>query len=499
MRRSMSYLLLLFIFIIVVGLTATQSFAQDNLQKGIAEYNAENYDESLQLFKEARREQPGSSTAAYYLGLAYEQVGQLDDAVVQYKDAISIKPSEKKAYTKLLEVVYVQNDLAGAKSYLAQAVEDGVSPADLSFLNGIAYLLENKNSDAIAAFNNAKELDTSLAQRANLYIGIAYARDNELDKASASLNAAVAIDPASELAFYAMEQQSALAGLMDKRQAWNFMLSAAVQYDDNLVIKPLMDIPGVADVSGEEDVSIAAIFDAKYRRKFDGPWFLNAGYKFYSNNYSESHTHNYLVQKLSVTPGYNLSAGNIFLPVELQHVFIDNKQYAYLVSINPTIKFIMDVGHIGEFSLGYLRRDMLDAPSSNADDRDGDVYSAGIGYQHPTHEGHGLFKAGYELSKDYTDGENWSNIGNRLNIGAIIPLKDKVDLTLTGDVFLQGYEKINDTKRRDRTYNGSANVKWQVKNDISLNFQYAHTRADSNVSLYDYRRNVYTTAVEYNF
>lgn len=499
MIKSRSVLLLVMISALLLFTAVNISAAESSLDKGISEYNNENYDESLLLFKEARQAQPGSSIAAYYLGLAYEHVGQYADAIGQYKDAVSIKPSEKKAYTKLMEALYVQNDLAGAKSYLAQAGEDGVSPSDLAFLNGIVFLLEKKNSNAVASFNNAKELDSANAQRADLYIGIAYANDNKLDQASESLNAAVAVDPSSELAFYAAEQQDSLAGIRDQRQQWNFMLSAAAQYDDNLVTKPLMDIPGVTDISGNDDVSIALIFDAKYKKRFDGPWFLNAGYRFFSNNYSESRSHNYIVQKLSVTPGYNLSAGNIFVPVELQHVFIDGDEFAYLASITPTIKFIMDVGHIGEVSLGYLRRDMVEAPSSHVDDRDGDVYSAGLGYMHPTFEGRGFFKAAYELSKDYTDGENWHNIGNRFNIGALMPLKDKVNLTLTCDVFLQKYEKIADFKRRDRTYNGSANVRWQVKHDVGLNLQYAHTRADSNVALYDYRRNIYTTSVEYNF
>ncbi|MDO8282039.1 MAG: outer membrane beta-barrel protein [Thermodesulfovibrionia bacterium] len=81
----------------------------------------------------------------------------------------------------------------------------------------------------------------------------------------------------------------------------------------------------------------------------------------------------------------------------------------------------------------------------------------------------------------------------------MIPVRDRVGLTLTGEVFLQKFKKIDDTARKDRTYNSAASLKWQANDDVSLNLQYSHTRADSNVSLYDYKRNIYTTSVEYTF
>lgn len=500
MRRSMSYLLLLFISLFVIGLTSNQSFAQDILQKGIAEYNAENYEESLEIFKEARQKFPDSSTAAYYLGLSYEKAGKDTEAIEQLKASVNMKPVEKKAYTKLTEMLYGLNKAGDAKSYLAMAEDDGgVSPSELALMKGLIDLMGDENSDAIAAFNNAKELDRSLTQKADYYIGVAYAQDENFNEAKASLNAAAAIDPDSETAYDAREQVISLADMQERMKKWEFMIGAAVQYDDNVVTNPSTEIPGVEDISGEEDISIIAIFDAKYKRELKGPWFLNAGYRLYANNYSESRSHNLMVQRLSLTPGYTLQTGNISLPIEFQHIFLDEDEYAYLASINPAIKFTLDTGHIGEFTLGYVHRDMLGHISSNDNDRDGDIYSAGIGYFHPTFDGMGLFKAGYELSKDSTEGVNWNNIGNKLNIGALIPIRDNVGLTLAYDVFLQRYEKVDDTKRRDRTYSGSANVKWEVKKDINLNFQYAHTTADSSVAIYDYLRNTYTTAIEYTF
>ncbi|MDO8282468.1 MAG: tetratricopeptide repeat protein [Thermodesulfovibrionia bacterium] len=396
MRRLMSYLLLLLIFLFGFGLMSTQSFALDSLQKGIEEYNAENYDESLQLFKEARQQKPDSSTAAYYLGLAYEQIGQISDAVEQLKDAVSMMPVEKKAYTNLVEILYRQNNSADAKLYIQQAEQAEAAPADLAYLRGLVCLLDGRNSEAVDSFIKAKELDPSLAQKADLHTGIAYAQERRIEDARASLNAAVNVNPSSELADYAREYESSLAGMVEQMKKWSFMVGAAVQYDDNVVAKPLSDIPGVDDVTGEDDISIVAMFNVDYKRHLRGPWFLNAGYRIFANNYSEINSHNLLVQKLSVTPGRNINGGNIFFPIEYHHIILDDSGYASLLSLKPTIKFMLNPGNIGVVSLGLLHRDMLESSVNSNEDRDGNVYSIGLGYVHPTFEGKGVFKAGYE-------------------------------------------------------------------------------------------------------
>lgn len=499
MRRSMSYMSLFLISILFFGLASNQSFAQDVLQKGISEYNAENYDESLQLFKEARQSLPDSSEAAYYLGLAYEQIGQTADAEGQFKDAVSMRPVEKRAYTNLVEILYRQNNSADAKLYVQQAEEDEAAPSDLAYMKGLVSLMQDRNIEAVDSFLKAKELDASLAQKADLYTGIAYAQEIRIEDARASFNAAVNVNPSSELADYAREYESSLADMEEQLKKWSFMVGAAIQYDDNVVAKPLLEIPGVDDVTGKHDISLVTMFDAGYKRRLDGPWFISAGYRIFANNYSNLRSHNLLVQKLSVTPGRNIKGGNVFFPVEFHHVMLDERGYAYLMSLKPTIKFMLNPGNIGVASIGLLHRDMLDSPANNNEDRDGNVYSAGLGYIHPTFDGKGVFKAGYELSKDFANGMNWENTGNRFNIGAIMPVRDRVGLTLTAEVFLQKYEKVDSSKRRDRTYNGAASLKWQANDDVSLNLQYTHTRADSNVSLYDYKRNIYTTSVEYTF
>lgn len=54
-------------------------------------------------------------------------------------------------------------------------------------------------------------------------------------------------------------------------------------------------------------------------------------------------------------------------------------------------------------------------------------------------------------------------------------------------------------ERSDRIYYGSTGIRWEILKGLKLNLQYAHSRADSNIDVYEYRRNVVQLGVEYAF
>ena len=75
--------LLLFIAITAVLSVFSQPvMSQDNpdLQRGIAEFRQENYEEALDGLLKARSADPGSSQAAYYLGVTYKNLQDYQEA-----------------------------------------------------------------------------------------------------------------------------------------------------------------------------------------------------------------------------------------------------------------------------------------------------------------------------------------------------------------------------------------------------------------------------------
>jgi hypothetical protein len=168
----------------------------------------------------------------------------------------------------------------------------------------------------------------------------------------------------------------------------------------------------------------------------------------------------------------------------------------------PTVSLMFLPNHIGQLSVEYARREMLKSPINRDENRDANIFILSPRYIYSFLAGKGMFNVKYEFSRDDTEGKNWENTGNQINMNLLMPLVSKLSLIFSGDIFLQHYDHTHTVygmERKDRTYFGSAGILWEVFKGFSLNLQYSHTRADSNIRVYDYRRNVYSIGAEYTF
>lgn len=494
---------LLFIIFFILGLAVNLSAAEDPLEKGIGEYKAENYEEALGLFQKAREEHPESSIVAFYFGLTYKQAGNFREAAMHFRDAIKLTPPVFDAYTELIEMLYNLAELKEAKEWIAKAEKEGIKPAHIAFLKGLILLKEgDKTVEAIGAFRRAKELDKTLAQASDLQVAMAHANERKFEKARESLKAVIAVDPKTELAAFAKEYEKAIEKTLELYRPWRFSIGTAYQYDDN---------PASADgaiVLGEKDSSMVNTFSINYTPLWEGDWSFNALLAFYANTYRDTSTLNVITPSLSLIPGYNFKNGVVTLPFSYNHIWLYEKEYMSVFSEKPALNIILFPGHIGQLSIGYTKKELLQAPIGDDEDRDGDVYTAGVGYIYTFSKGEGMFNLRYEYSNDVTDGANWDNSGNRISTSILVPLKDKINLTLSGDVFLQDYKNTHtmlrdvegrEVKRRDKTYSSSAGLTWEMLKGLNLNLQYSFTRVDSNLPVYDYKRNVFMAGLEYRF
>lgn len=501
MRREKAGYFLLFTIFIPLVLIGNINAAENFLDRGISEYKAENFEEALELLIKAREQQPDSSLAAFYLGMTYKQTGDLKEAAKNLKEAILLTPSVIDAYTELIEVLYNQNELKEAKDWIARAEKEGIKPANISFLKGLVLSKEDKNKAAIEAFKKAKEIDPSLSQACDLQIAMVYAKQRRFAQAKDNLKALISVDPTSELASFAKEYDEAFTRGMEMYKPWRVTAGISYQYDDNVVLKPSTAIPGVV-ISGERDSSVIPTFRIDYNPLLKDPWFLNLGYNFYGNFHEDVKTYDLLSQTISLNPGYNFQKGALTLPLAFSYIWLHSKEYMWVGLAKPTMNLMFLPNHIGQFSIGYSRREMINRPIDRNEERDGNIYFVSPGYFYSFSDGRGMVNLKYEFSKDLTEGKNWENTGYKFDLSLLVPLIYKVSATASGEIFWQYYDHkhtVFDVVRRDKTYTGSAGVLWEILKGLNLSLQYSHTTADSNIAVYDYKRNVYTMGVEYTF
>lgn len=490
--------------------------ADDILEKGIREYKDEKYEEALESFKQARQQHPSSSIAAFYLGLTFKQIGNYKDSAKNYRDALTLTPRVNEAYAELIEMLYNLNELKEAKQWIAEAEKEKVLPAHIAFLKGLVLVKENKNEEAIDAFTKAKELNNTLAQAVDFQIAMIYAKERKLKDARNTLKALINIDPASELASFAKEYETAIARAIEAHRNWRFGIGVTYQYDDNVVSKPtgIIGTTAVDEISGKRDSAITNTFRVDYSPMLSGPWSLLAQYSVLSTNYFHSYAYDVMAHSIAVIPGYNFQNGAVSLPVSYSHMWLNEQEYMHLTSVKPMLNLQILPGHIGQFSLGYGKREMLkySAGSDPDEDRDGNLYSALFGYVYPFKEGRGIFSLKYEHSKDDTQGRNWDNRSDKIGTSLLYPVMNKVNLSLSGDMTLQYYKNIHTvsgtgtngypnvpTKRRDKIYNAGGGIIYELLKGLNLNLNYSYTRADSNFAIYDYKKTIYSAGVDYSF
>jgi Flp pilus assembly protein TadD len=478
---------------------------ENPFEQGVMEYRQENFEEALDYFRAARTLAPDSSVAAFYLGLTLKQTGDYPAAAKNLREALRLPPPVQNAHVELVEVLYGLGELAEAEERIAAAEQAEIKPPHVAFLKGLVLAKKGDVAGATAAFDRARALDQALAQAASLQVAMLQVRDSRPNQARESLEAVIQLDPASDLAGFAREYQRSLEQALRVYKAWRLEVGAAYQYDDNVVNKPdsATGIPAADNITDEADSSLIATFQADYNPRLDGPWTLGLNYNFYSNTHADLHSHDLLTHAVSVVPGIRSAASALTLPLSFSYVRLDEEGYLRLLSVRPTYSRQLAPGHIGQLSLRYDRREMLQTSLDPDEDRDADIYGISLGYVRTFSQERGALNLRYEGFRENTEGRNWESRNHRLSASVLLPLRQGLSLTGSGEVlwqdYLRGHTSFNGKEREDAIYSASAGFIWEPCRGVKINLQYAHTRDDSNIPIYDYRRNVYTAGLNYAF
>jgi long-subunit fatty acid transport protein len=195
-------------------------------------------------------------------------------------------------------------------------------------------------------------------------------------------------------------------------------------------------------------------------------------------------------------------------------MWLNEREYMWLLSINPTLTLEVAKGHIGQFSVGYSKRDMLKyfTGFDPNEDRDGNLFGLSAGYFYFFNEGRGILYVRHDYSIDNTEGRNWDSQSRGVSLGAIYPFTEKLSFQIAGEYIWQKYKNIHTlsgtqvsgfpnkpSKRKDKIYSVTAGIIFDITKKLRANMGYYYLRADSNFAVYDYKRNIYTFELNFSF
>ena len=494
-------------FLTFIPLSFSQAFAQESslLKKGIEQYKEENYEEASEILTKARRQDPKSSSSAFFLGLTYKQMMYYSKALKNFRDAVTLKPRIKEALVELIDMAIELGKLEPAKKWIAVAEKQKIFEPKIAFLKGQLLVKEGENLKAVEAFEKAGSLDKSLVQSVEFQIALCYMKEKELKKAKERFQAAVLQDPESDMATFARQYQDMVEKRIELERPFRITLAVSGKYNTNLLSNP-NDHEYTGGGTNEEVYSTAPSLRINYAPRLKGPWLFTAQYAF-SGDFHDKHStsRDTISNSISIVPGYNFGRFSLNLATTYSYSLLrapSYKEYSDSLSVGPMFRMALAQNQMLELFGGYTRKEYFQQPSRGEEDKDSEGYSAYISWICMLK---GTFlNLKYEYIFENTDGVWWDNEGHKFSANVVVPLIDKVKLQLSGQAFLQDYKNnhalLNDEdKRDDKTYTGSLGLTWEFMKNTSLVAQYTKTRVDSNIGYYEYEQGLYSLGLEYRY
>ncbi len=504
---------------------SSSAFSENPFESGIKEFANENYEEALQYFLEARALEPHSSRVAYFLGLTCKKMEDYKQAVPYLKDSVTYEPRIKEGLTEFVDALIRTNEIDEAMKWLATGEKEGVQSGRLQFLKGVALYKEKKYTEAITCFGIAAQMEPALKQAADFEIANAYMRLGEWKQARARLRQVITADPGTDYAMSARQYESQVSEKIEQERPFRFAVDLGYKYDTNVAVMPTSG--PVADfISGQRDTALNAALRAAYTAPFSftGPFNFSVQYALSADRYFRRDDFNSMTNVLTALPGYTFGASSITVPFSYTYAWLQRSKgedflndgnwytdtrYFQQLGVAPTYRHALGLKDMAEFSLGYLdKKYFVDLTNDFAlasdpnENRDGSVVFGSVGWSHFFMGGKGVFSLKYTYSDEDTKGANWANRSSRFDLFALSPIKGRWKGQISGSAGFTDYTHVNsifDMQRINNTYSGSAALIYELAKNVDLIGQYGYIRDKSNVSVYDYKREIFSLSLEYRY
>jgi tetratricopeptide (TPR) repeat protein len=142
---------------------------------------------------------PGHLQACNALGAIYQQLGQLDLAVIQYQQAIRIRPDFAPAHNNLGTLLQKQGKLDQSAVHLRQAIRINPEYSKAHNNLGVTRLAQGRLGEAEDHLRQALTTNPQMAE-AHFNLGRVYGRRRQLDQAVAEYEEALRLQHDYELA-----------------------------------------------------------------------------------------------------------------------------------------------------------------------------------------------------------------------------------------------------------------------------------------------------------
>lgn len=405
--------------------------------------------------------------------------------------AVLQTPSQGEAadYRKRAAALIQTEKFQDAYDLLLKGQTGNKNDVETNFLIAQAAFGLDRVEEAIERYQKILVTNPNLP-RVRLELARGYAANQQNDLARQELNAVMASNPPQAVG----ENIQKFLAALDSQKEWTVRASLGYLYDSNVNAGPaatsvlMFGVPFTLAATSQpnHDSAITANVSASHVKPFSRAFAWQSDVALNHTDYNSLKSFNSDVISLSSGPSWKDSRYVFSLPVLIDHVEIGHNRYSESYGISPQAQFAFSQTLVFSGSLTLQDKSYASSP-----DRDGGVWSANGGLKVNLSE-ISFLQAGYRHTEEDAKQTFLTNHSDAINVGYYTMLPEGFALFVQPSASLVKYnekEAAYDKAREDAQYTVNVNLSKNIGNTgFAFAFGYTYTRNDSNLEMFDYKR-----------
>jgi tetratricopeptide (TPR) repeat protein len=500
-------------------------------------------EEALPLLDQAHRADPRGTDAALLASECLIRLERFDEAVDVLEEARHREGSTEFAELRLAMAYYHEGRFPEAERVLDEASPRLAGRPGFHLYRGLLLLRRHQAVPAARELEAARRAGPERVEpAASYYAGVAWASAGELDRAERAFERVRQEAPETAWADRATNVQGR-AQAFRRADLW-VELKTGLEFDDNVVLRAgPVSLPD--HLPSQRDAR--AVFEIEAGKEFfdDGPWSAGTMLSYRGHAHQDLDAFDLVYPAGTVWLDRRLAEGTMArLRYDLGYAAYGGDPFLFSQALTPTLFQEWRDGSLTRFYLRYYRLsylsdsyDVAGAPSGSspgdlcnpagvdppsaatpacgppdfdersARNQDGDGITIGAEHRLPLGFASTELRSGYAFHHFGARGREYSFNGHELSLGTLSALPFDLQLDTFVSYTFRPYRHassfadprelqpgrqyaLDDRDRRDDTWRFHAELERPLSQRLSASLRYEYTRNHSNVTVFDYNRQI---------
>jgi tetratricopeptide (TPR) repeat protein len=469
--------------------------------RGLIPFNSGKWDEAYRFFDQAVQADSTDAVALYYRGLTQARRGALAAAVQDMQQALKLNPALPHAALDLGIAYFDGGQYVQARSWLERAYQQGSERLTAAFFLGMTLYRLGDDRGAQQYLNEAAA-DPELRASARYYAGLSMLRQGHVEAGRSALAEVAREQPQSEVGKAA---ERYLSGAPAARQKpWSVFGELGFQYDSNVNAGPSnsdLNVP-----TGESDGSTVLAAGGNYTLLDTGAASVRAHYDFYQSIHFkltefdlQGHRFRGDVESTAGPVNYGFAATYDLYLLDYQTFFQEGFG-------TPWVAFAEGPQAATQVYYTLRARDFFRSPYGPY--RDGVNNAGGIRQYVQLGDPERVLGFGYQFDAENTaggaGGNDFQYKGQQVDLGVRFPFQNLLRVQLAYLFRLENYQFPNSRtdftlRRHDHEHQFVVALAHDLTSNVALTLDYLGVFNGSNISDFDYDRNIVGIGVQVVF